>query len=76
MRHILLRYIILNEGSENRLFYLTFSNIKEFLSLYIPNLNRELNIFVIGYNVYGVYITVVIEKVNEKCICDPLLGLD
>lgn len=37
------------EGNENRLFYLTFSNIKEFLSLYIPNLNTGLKLFVIRY---------------------------
>lgn len=32
------------EGSDNTLFYLTFSNIKEFLSLYSPTLNIELKI--------------------------------
>lgn len=74
MRHIILRHY--TEDSENRLFYLTFSNIKEFLSLYIPNLNIGLKIFVIRCNVDDVCIRVVVEKVNEKGIHDPLLDLE
>ena len=68
MRHIILKVVRI-------VFYLTFSNIEEFLSLNIPNLNIGLKIFVVKYNIYGIYVTVVIEKVNENCIHDPLLGL-
>lgn len=74
MRHIVLRHY--TEDSENRLFYLTFSNIKEFLSLCIRNLNIGLQIFVIRCNVDDVCIRVVIEKVKEKGIYDPLLDLE
>lgn len=74
MRHIVLRHY--TEDSENRLFYLKFSNIKEFLSLYIRNLNIGLQIFVIRCNVDDVCIRVVIEKVNEKGIHDSLLDLE
>lgn len=35
------------KGSKNGLFYLTYFNTEEFLSLNIPNLNAGLKIFVI-----------------------------
>ena len=46
-------------------FYLTCSNIEEFPSLNIPKLNVGLKIFVMKYNIYGVYVIVVIEKVID-----------
>ena len=42
-------------------------NIEEFLSLNITDLNVGLKIFVIKYNIYGVHVTVVIEKVINEC---------
>lgn len=43
--------------------------------MYILNLNIGLKIFVIMCNMYGVYVTVFIEKVTVNCTRDPLLGL-
>lgn len=66
MRHIILKAVRI-------VFYLTFSNTEEFLSLNIPNLNIGLKIVVIKYKAYGICVTIVIEKVNKNCTHDPLL---
>lgn len=49
---------------------MTLSNIEEFPSRNIPNLNVGLQILVIKYNVYGVFVTVVIEKVINEVWSD------
>ena len=63
------------EGSENSLFYLTFSNTVEFLNFNISNLSLELKCNINKMQCVWCYVTVIIEKVNEKYIHDSLLGL-
>lgn len=74
MRYITPKHIIQKMVRTN--FYVTFSDAKEFLSMYVLHLNIGLKIFVIRCNVYGAHGTVFVEKVTVNCTHNPLWDLD